>query len=255
MKRIGLFLAVVVSLVSAHGQQVKSQNKSGVFYFALGSHVAGYTKSDIHLKSAAQPSFNFVLEKVKGRDDQFLKSTGGAMQYDYQFGYYSRKKNFGIEYNFDHVKYFAKHDQTVKTVGTINGQKVDADLPITTYVQNFEHSNGGNYILLNFVKWKDLAASKDGKRVLNLMGKAGGGVVLPKTNSTILGKFKDDTYNIAGYVLALEGGLRYNLLKFFFVESSLKGAFANYTHILIADGTGHQHWFSGQFLLMAGFQF
>lgn len=250
MKRLPFLFLVFIVMTT----QAQTKKKVGVFYFALGSHVAGYTNSDIHLKSTAQPSFDFVLENVKATDDKFLKSTGGAMQYDYQFGYYSLKKNFGIEYNFDHVKYFAKHDQTVKTVGTVNGQKVNEELPITSYVQNFEHSNGGNYILLNFVKWKDIIASKDQKRVLNLMYKAGGGVVLPKTNSTIMNKHKDDTYNVAGYVIALEGGLRYNFLKNVFIESSLKGAFANYTHILIANGSGHQHWFSGQFLLMAGFQ-
>jgi hypothetical protein len=253
MKKVVFLITIIVSTISLQAQN-KVKGKSGVFYFALGSHVAGYSKSDIHLKSTDQ-SFDFVLEKVKGCDDKFLKSTGGAMQYDYQVGYYFKKRNFGIEYNFDHVKYFARHDQTVRTVGTVNGQKINEDLPITTYVQNFEHSNGGNYILLNFVKWKDLAMSKNQKRILNLMYKAGGGIVLPKTNSTIMNKQRDDTYNVAGYVLALEGGLRYNFLKNVFVESSLKGAFANYTRILIAAGSGHQHWFSGQFLMMAGFQF
>lgn len=254
MKPIKSLLLFILIASLAKAQNIQVQTTPGVFYFALGSHVAAYTRSDIHLKSNVPPSFDFVLQKVKARDDQFLRSTGGAMQYDYQFGYYFKKKNFGIEYNFDHIKYFARHDQTVRTVGTINGEKVDADLPITTYVQNFEHSNGGNYVLLNFVKWKDLVASKDQKRVLNLMWKAGGGIVLPKTNSTIMNKHRDDTYNIAGYVVALEGGLRYNFLKNFFIESSVKGAFANYAHILIADGSGRQHWFSGQFLILAGIQ-
>lgn len=254
MKRVRFFSLFILIASATYAQNGQVKSKSGTFYFALGSHVAGYTHSDIYLKSN-NSDFDFVLQNVKGTDDKFLKSTGGAMQYDYKFGYYFNKKNFGIEYNFDHVKYFAKHDQTVKTVGTVNGQKVDESLPITTYVQNFEHSNGGNYITLNFVKWKDLAMSKDQKRVLNLLYKAGAGVVLPKTNSTVMNKQRDDTYNVAGYVLALEGGLRYNFLKNVYVESSLKGAFANYSHILIADGTGHQHWFSGQFLVMAGFQF
>lgn len=255
MKTIVFGILFLVVGISVNAQKTKTQTKSGIFYFALGSHVADYSNSDIHLKSNGQPSFDFVLKNVEATDDEFLKSTGGAMQYDYQVGYYFKKKNFGIEYNFDHVKYFAKHDQSVRTTGTVNGQKIDETLPITTYVQNFEHSNGGNYILLNFVKWKDLVMSKDQKRVLNLMYKAGGGIVLPKTNSTIMNNHRDDTYNVAGYVFALEGGLRYNFLKNVFVESSLKGAFANYTHILIANGSGHQHWFSGQFLIMAGFQF
>src|SRR5439155_1965857 len=120
--------------------------KSGTFYFALSSHVAGYTHSDIHLKSN-NADFDFVLQHVKASYDQFLKSTGRAMQYDYHVGYYFKKKNFGIEYNFDHIKYFARHDQVVHTVGTVNGQKLNEDLPITTYVQNFEHTNGGNYVL------------------------------------------------------------------------------------------------------------
>jgi hypothetical protein len=251
MKRIPILFFLFVSFISF----AQTKPKAGIFYFALGSHVAAYTNSDIHLQSSAQPSFDFVLHNVKARDDKFLQSTGGAVQYDYQFGYYSRKKNFGIEYNFDHVKYFAKHDQVVRTTGTVNGQKVDADLPITTYVQNFEHSNGGNYFLLNFVKWKDLAASKNYKRVLDLFYKAGAGIVLPRTNSTVMNERRDDKYNVAGYVIALEGGLRYNFIKNTFFETSIKGAFANYKHILIANGTGDQHWFSGQFLVMAGFQF
>ncbi|MGZ3939693.1 MAG: hypothetical protein ACXVLT_13825, partial [Flavisolibacter sp.] len=84
MKRLPAFILAMVCL--SCGAQTKE--KTGVFYFALGSHVAGYTNSDIHLKSTAQPSFDFVLEQVKGTDDKFLASTGGAMQYDYQFGYY-----------------------------------------------------------------------------------------------------------------------------------------------------------------------
>jgi len=251
MKRLPILVMVLICVTSS----AQKKDRSGVFYFALGSHVAGYTNSNIHLKSEGQPSFDFVIEKVKGSDDKFLKSTNGAMQYDYQFGYYFKKKNFGIEYNFDHVKYFARHDQSVRTVGTVNGQKVDEVLPITTYVQNFEHTNGANYFLLNFVKWKHLLASKNQKKVLDLMYKAGAGIVLPKTHSTTMNNHRDDTYNVAGYVVALEGGVRYNFLKNLFIESSVKGAFANYAHILIYNGTGSQHWFAGQFLVMAGFQF
>lgn len=251
MKRSILFVAFLFAAGLAIAQKGRVENKSGVLYFAFGSHDAYYTKSDIHFKSDA---FDFTLKKVKAVDDEFLKATGGAAQYDYQVGYYFKNKKFGIEYNFDHVKYFARHDQTVRTVGTVNGQKIDEDLPITTYVQNFEHSNGGNYVLLNFVKWKNLAESKNEKSVLDLLLKAGGGIVLPKTNSEILHNHRDDKYKIAGYVFALEGGLRYVFFKNFFIEPSAKGAFANYTHFLIANGRGNQHWFSAQFLIMAGAQ-
>jgi len=251
MKRIIVSLLIIVS-TSLHAQQGQLQNKSGIFYIAIGTHDAYFTKSDIHLKSTA---FDFVLKNVKGTDDKFLHATGGPIQYDYQVGYYFKKKNFGIEYNFDHIKYFARHDQSVRTVGTVNDQKIDAVLPITTYVQNYEHTNGANYVLLNFVKWKELIKCKNSDRILNLLMKAGVGAVVPRTNSTIMNKHRDDTYNVAGYLFALEGGLRYNFAKHFFAEGTLKGAYANYMRVLIADGHGDQHWFSGQMLFMVGYQF
>lgn len=254
MRKTALLFVLVTFIIKGQAQNASLDTRNGIAYFAFGTHDAYYSKSNIHLQSTANPSFDFILKKVKANDDQFLKATGGAAQYDYQFGYYFKKKNFGIEYNFDHIKYFARHDQDVRTVGVINGSKIDADTAITTYVQNFEHSNGGNYALLNFVKWENLAASRNRKSVLDLMLKAGGGVVVPKTNSTIMGKHRDDRYKIAGYVFALEGGLRYSIFKIFFIEPSFKGAYANYTHFLIADGKGNQHWFSAQFLLLAGFQ-
>jgi len=251
MKRIIVSLLIIVS-TSLHAQQGQLQNKSGIFYIAIGTHDAYFTKSDIHLKSTA---FDFVLKNVKGTDDKFLHATGGPIQYDYQVGYYFKKKNFGIEYNFDHIKYFARHDQSVRTVGTVNDQKIDAVLPITTYVQNYEHTNGANYVLLNFVKWKELIKCKNSDRILNLLMKTGVGAVVPRTNSTIMNKHRDDTYNVAGYLFALEGGLRYNFAKHFFAEGTLKGAYANYMRVLIADGHGDQHWFSGQMLFMVGYQF
>lgn len=252
MKHILFSSLCLLTVLFTNAQNGQVHTKSGVFYIAVGTHDAYYTKSDIHLKTS---TFDFVLNDVKGTDDKFLHATGGPIQYDYQVGYYFKKKNFGIEYNFDHVKYFARHDQSVRTAGTVNGQKIDEVLPITSYVQNFEHTNGANYVLLNFVKWKALTQSKNSDRILNLLLKAGVGAVVPRTNSTIMNKHRDDTYNIAGYILALEGGLRYNFAKHFFAEATLKGAYANYMRILIADGHGSQRWLSGQMIFMAGFQF
>src|SRR6476659_2910685 len=157
------FSILLVSLfcsqnVNAQHTQEMAGGK-GVLYMGFGTNLSFYSKTDLHFHSS---DFDFTLFKVRGKDDGGLKfDGGGAAQYSYQVGYYFKKKNFGIEFNFDHIKYFARTDQIVHTVGTVNGQKMDEDLPITTYVQNFEHSNGGNYILLNFVKWKDLVASKD----------------------------------------------------------------------------------------------
>lgn len=255
MKHLPILFFALISVIVAQAQTGTVEGRSGVFYFGIGTHKAFYTKSDLHLVGNGSTPFDLTLKNVKARDDFFLKKTGGAPQYDYKMGYYFYKKNFGIEFNFDHVKYFVRHDQTARTTGTVNGEKIDADLPVTTYVQNFEHSDGANYALFNFVKWKTLGGGAHYKNNLNLELKAGAGPVIPKTNSTIMNKSWDDRYKVAGYVVAFETGLRYSFLKNIFVQPSFKAAYANYTKFLIADGYGDQSWLSAQFILSVGAQF
>jgi len=252
MKRLQFLFFLIIAGFIAHTQSGRVEGKSGVFYFGIGTHKIFYTKSDLHLVGNGTTPFDITLKKVRAKDDFFLKKTGGAPQYDYKMGYYFKKKNFGIEFNFDHVKYFVRHDQVVRTVGIMGTSKMDEELPVTTYVENFEHSDGANYALFNFVKWKNLPVNQKALS-FDWDMKAGLGPVVPKTNSKILGNHWDDHYKVAGYVAALETGLRCNY-KALFIEPSFKAAHANYTHFLIADGHGDQKWLSAQFILSIGAQ-
>jgi hypothetical protein len=117
-----------------------------------------------------------------------------------------------------------------------------------------EHSDGGNYAMVNLVKWMPLPLKK-GIFSTEFMMKAGIGVVNPKTNSTIRGTLRDDRYYISGYVMGIESGLRFHLGKHFFATGSFKGAFANYNHFLIAGGYGKHKWISGQLNYLIGGQF
>ena len=233
----------------------KNGHKGGTIYFALGTHRSFYSKSDISFKSSIYPLFDFTLQNVRAKDDQGLKfNNSGAPQYSYQLGYYSNRNNWGIEFNFDHIKYFMRQFQRVQLQGTINEHLYNTDTIITPDFVQFEHSDGANYALLKWVKWKRLVQGKDQKKVLNLVFKAGAGPVIPKTNSTIMGKHRDDTYKVSGWVIALEGGLRYNFSKLFFAEVNAKGAYADYRRFLIADGTGSQQWFGLHPGLLVGLQ-
>jgi hypothetical protein len=234
--------------------QEKNRDKSGVFYIAFGTNLSFYSKSDITLKSTANPVFNFTLQNVRGKDDGGLNFNHGAPQYGYQLGYYSYKKNWGVEFNFDHIKYYVRQLQRVRLQGTINGHAYDTDTLINPYFVQLEHTDGANYALLKWVKWKSLLEDKRHEKTLFLLLKAGAGPVIPKTNSTIMGKHRDDRYHIAGYVIAIESGLRYNFSKSFFTEVNAKGAYADYNHILIANGSGSQHWFGLHLALLVGLQ-
>lgn len=68
-----------------------------------------------------------------------------------------------------------------------------------------------------------------------------------------MGEHRDDRYKIAGYVVALESGLRYSFTKLF-AEGGVKGAFANYNSFLIAHGKGSQRWLGIHFHLLIGLQ-
>ncbi len=248
MKYFAAFIILLSMSSGAHAQKAK---KDGIFYFSFGTHRAFYTNSDIRLVRNAPPNFDFTLYKVKAHDDLAL---GTAPQYSYNFGYYSYKKKIGIEYHFDHLKYKVQQNQAVRVKGYIGSQELDKDTVLGRDFVKLEHTDGANYAMINIVKFFTLHQSKDGINKLDLFVKAGGGVVVPKTNSIILGVHNDDRYAFSGYVAGLEPGLRYNFLKNFFAQASFKGAYANYNHFRIAYGYGKQQWFSGQVNVMAGIQ-
>jgi hypothetical protein len=250
MTRILTLAFLILTTLTVQAQQTLLSGKKGVLYFGFGTNVSFYSLSDIRFQTG---NSDFTMFDVKGRDDGGLKfSNGGAAQYSYQVGYYFKKQNFGIEFNFDHIKYFVRPNQTVRIEGTINGTKVSGDTTFGAVVQNFEHSDGANYALFNFVKWKNLYTSKNNRSGLDFIWKAGIGPVIPKTNSEVLGRHYDDQYRVSGYVLAVEGGLRYTFLKNFYVMPSVKGAYANYSKFIIRDGFGSQKWFGAHVNLIIG---
>ena len=256
MQKGRLLLAAVWIIVmnTAVKAQPVSRFKSSTFYFGVGTNLSSYSKSDIHLKSYGSPAFDITLQNVLGKDDGGFSNNGGAPQYSLQLGYYNHRKNWGIEFNFDHIKYFVRQNQRVMLNGTINNVAYHTDTLITPQLMSLEHSDGANYALFKLVKWIGLKKNADQRTLLNLVLKAGAGPVIPKTNSTIMGNHWDDRYHIAGYVLALEGGLRYNIGKFLYAEANAKGAYANYKNFLIANGSGSQQWYGLHGSLLLGFQ-
>lgn len=256
MKRCAAITILTVFLwvdTNAQTAQPGSKNKKGVFYFAFGSHRIFYTPSTVHVIRTSDSFFDFKLIKVNGRDEGGLKFDE-APQFSYTVGYYFKKQNFGIEYQYDHIKYFVRQNQAAHLKGRIGSEQFDQDTMINLDFFQLEHSDGGNYAMINLVKWIPLTRSTK-KVMFDLMLKAGIGLVNPKTNSTILGKHRDDKYHISGYVMGVESGLRVHIGKYFFATGSFKGAWANYNHFLIWNGYGKQQWFSGQFNYLLGCQF
>ena len=254
-----LFLLIPGVLVTriADGQSPDEKNKKSeeaLLYFALGSHRIFFTPGDIYIKRGGASPLDFKLENVRGHDEGGLKWET-APQFSYTIGCYFVNKKFGVEYQYDHIKYFVRQKQVVRLKGTIEGHEYDKDTLVTPAFFQMEHSDGGNYGMFNIVKWLPLAQSADKKILLKLIMKGGVGFVNPKTNSLIAGQHRDDKYHLSGYVAGIETGMRINIGKSFFATGTFKGAYANYCDFLISNGRGKQDWFSAQFNYLIGVQF
>jgi hypothetical protein len=258
MQKIAVFVALVAFFSrDVNGQAVNNtftrKEKKGIFYFGVGSHRIFFTPSTIQVIRKSDPFFDFALAKVRAADEGRLRFDE-MPQYSYALGYYFKRGRFGVEYQFDHIKYFVRQNQVVHLKGTISDKQYNQDTVLNPVFFQLEHSDGGNYAMINLVKCIPLCPSQN-KIIPELMIKGGAGLVVPKTNSTILGNHRDDRYHVSGYIIGLESGIRFRILQYLFLSISVKGAFANYDHFLIAGGYGKQKWFSGQVNYLIGAQF
>lgn len=236
----------------------EKRSEGGHFYFTFGWHRVYYTNSTIHFKDLTTADYDFRLIKAKAIDDNDLQIGNGidAPQYSARLGWFFRKKpNSGIEINFDHAKYVLKQGQQVKVEGRINGNILNKDSLLHRNFIEYEHTDGANYWMLNYVRRKDIWQSKNQKHSAEYVLKPGIGLVIPRSDTRILGQPRNDKYHVSGYVAGVETGMRAVLFKKLVAEFTCKAAYANYTDVLLyGDGRARQHWFSFQYILLLGWQ-
>src|SRR5215213_5550651 len=141
MRRFLLLWGVCALSLSVRSQAKTTLLKDrSVIYFSMGTERVFYTPSSIRfISDKGQPSFDFTIDKARAHDDGGLSFSDDAPQYSYNFGYYSPKKKFGIEFQFDHVKYIVQANQLVHLKGVINGLQYDQDTVLTPGFIQFEH--------------------------------------------------------------------------------------------------------------------
>src|SRR5687768_17478467 len=250
MKTCAAILLIISSLHSTAQQPL--------LYGSFGWHRIWYTKSTIHFKDLATSDFDFKLIKAKAIDDNDINVGKGidAPQWSGRVGYIFNKKNqWGLEVSYEHAKYVLKQGQTVRLRGMIDGKDYDLDTIVHRDFIEYEHTDGANYVMINWVKRKNLRGEENPKHDFDLLFKLGAWVVHPKTNSKIMGKHYDQRYHFSGYVAGTEASLRYELVKNLLAELSLKTVYANYTDVLLyGEGRASQDWFSAQVLFTIAYQ-
>ena len=246
MKNRLLLLTLITAVTSIHAQKKPSRKLINGIYLQWGYNAEAYTRSTIHFKLSNGDDFK--LHRAKAHDsgdfDAIYKSPleVSVPQYNYRIGFYiNENQSKAVEINFDHTKYIVSDGQTVHVTGTIGGKPVDGDSIVNgDSFLHFEHSDGANWLHINYVRIYDGPKNRAGTRpLLRYLWKAGAGINIPRTDFTWKGDRYNNHFHIAGYNISAEAGLRLYLLKKFFVEGTAKSGYVRYINAL-ANTTTHK---------------
>ncbi len=230
-----------------------------------------YTTSSLHFVNKGTPDginelgqYDFVIKDVKAHDSPDFDKLPDIInitipQYNFRIGMWLNNKNDeGFELNYDHAKYVVTDGQTVRFKGTINGVAVDKDSMLIRKYFHFEHTDGANFWMINYMKRNTIYYSAKNHIKFGYVIKPGFGVVIPRTDVTLFGKHLNNNWKLAGVTAGLETSLRLELYKHYVIEFSGKGGWANYVNcFVLGRGNGQvQHSFGYlEAIFCLGYQF
>jgi hypothetical protein len=246
-----IVLCLFVNQVFSQKLAAYSNLKKGQLYVMWGWNRAAYTKSNISFKGS---DYDFKLYKVKAHD----RPTGNVSYHNYlqldrltipqtnfRIGYFV-KKNLALSFGFDHMKYVMDQYQTVEMKGVItqegpykgtyNGPKM-----ITPDFLKYEHTDGLNYINVEAEKYINLYHASSNKCIVDVVVGAGAGVLMPRTDVTLLNYERNDEFHIAGFGLSSKAGIQGTFFKHLVVKIENK-----YGYINMPDVNLHKKGIPGQ---------
>ena len=273
------FLGLAFFLLSLNlvAQDLESVNytasNKGKFFVSWGGNRESFSRSDIHFKGK---DYNFTIKDVSAKDkpkgwhiDYFNPVRITIPQTNAKFGYFFSDK-YTVSLGVDHMKYVMHSNR----IGTIDGF---INLPLSetgsqfngtynnesTFISEdflmFEHTNGLNYVYAEFARYDDISKifniQNTDKFQINLTEGLSGGIIYPKTNTTLLQKERYDEFHLAGYGISLNAGVNLTFFKHFFLQLDLKGGYINMPDIRTTSNTAEsasQHFFFLQRVIAFG---
>lgn len=244
--------------------EAKQSDRTGSLYFYWGWNRGWYSNSDITFNG---DNYNFTLEEVvsKDRQDDFELKTylnpakATIPQYNFRVGYFITN-NYNISFGIDHMKYVMVQDQVVRISGNINNTGTQYDgtydndnIIVATDFLRFEHTNGLNYINLEFRRFDEIFDL--GKIKINLTEGLGMGIMFPKTNTTLLNNESYDEFHLSGYGISGVIGANISFFNCLFIQTEFKGGFINLPDIRTTSSESdraNQHFFFYQFNIVLG---
>jgi hypothetical protein len=241
--------------------------KQGDFFFYWGYNRDAYSTSDIRFHGE---NYDFTLENVIAKDRQSpfdpklyfnpLKIT--IPQFNFRIGY-MLYDHYQLSIGADHMKYVMQSDQSVKITGYIensqtayDGYYEDQDLILSKDFLLFEHTDGLNYGNVELRRFDVLFGRKQVAFAIN--EGLGVGVLIPRTNTTLLSNPRYDEFHLSGYGIAAVVAANLTLFKYFFIQSEWKGGFIHMPDIrttMNPSDRASQHFLFSQYNVVFGFNF
>ncbi|BCE02528.1 hypothetical protein [Marinicellulosiphila megalodicopiae] len=242
MKKLGvrLPLMVIISLCSTLAMS-KAVEKSGRWFGYWGWNAGQYTKSDIHFTG---DNYDFTLNDVIANDRQspfsfynyFQPNRITIPQTNFKIGYFF-DEHYSVSVGVDHMKYVMDAGQTVKINGNItnsgtvyDGIYDNQDIVLDPEFLKYEHTDGLNYLNSehNYSnQWFTKSITEKMNVTTHWLVGMGGGVLMPKTNVTLLNNPRHDDFHFSGLGVNVKAGLNVFVGQHFFVQSELKTGYIN----------------------------
>lgn len=250
MKQSLLLLLLITGLgYTGYGHTPYNVRKGKIFMY-WGWNGSNYTTSNLKMSGN---DYDFVIHRMKAHDRQsplsgiyFNPATMTIPQYNYRIGYFI-KDNWSVSIGMDHMKYVMLQDQEAQLSGTINHPDavhrgtLSGGYKLSTDFLTFEHTDGLNNLNVEsryhqpVWQWPFL---KNGRGInVEVMGGAGIGMMIPKTNTQLFMQQRYDQFHVAGMDAHGMVGVRIHILDHFFIASEFKGGYINMPSVRTTHST------------------
>lgn len=254
---IALLFLMALGAFGQNKSKPDKTDKKGKLYLYWGWNRGWYTNSDI---SFSGDDYDFSLSDVVAKDRQTPFSLNAYLnpalisipQYNFRIGYFIND-HYDISFGVDHMKYVVELDQTVEISGEISGTGTVYDgvydndhIVIEEGFLLFEHTDGLNYLNVEFRRFDNIFDFNKVK--INLTEGFGAGVLMPKTNATLLNNERHDDFHLAGWGMGAVVAVNISFFEWFFIQSEFKGGFISMpdirTTMYSADQASQNFFFS-----------
>jgi len=217
-------------------------------YAHWGYNISWYGKSDIHFKGTG---YDFILKDVVAHDRpsnlslKYLSPQNISIpQWNLRIGYFI-KDNYSISIGWDHMKYVMDIPQQVASVGHIDENVSNPEIPTGSYARNyngemisvnsdmltFEHTDGFNYANIEVERYDDIWVARSQKTSLTLETGLGAGLIIPRSDVRFFEVGKNNSLNVAGYGVSVKAGLKFYITKGLFLQNTIKFGATNLSNI------------------------